>query len=146
MVKVAYETLFDPEQADVAPVERGLHEYNLAHLGPDVLYNYHRLAILARDEGGDVIGGIHGELVWEWLYIQSLWVEENQRGHGIGRRLLVAIEQAAVAHGFPHSHLETTDFQALDFYRKQGYQVFGELEGKPAGTTWYYMKKDLQKS
>jgi hypothetical protein len=39
-------------------------------------------------------------------------------------------------------HLETTSFQALDFYLKNGYEVFGQLEGKPAGHTWYYLKKE----
>jgi GNAT superfamily N-acetyltransferase len=121
-----------------------LHEHNLAHLGAEVLNDYHRLAVVARDETGEVIGGIHGELVWEWLYIQSLWVDESHRGRGIGARLLAAIEAAAVAKGFTRSHLETTDFQALEFYLRHGYEVFGKLEGKPAGATWYYIKKDLR--
>lgn len=139
-----YQTIFEPEPEDLRAIEQGLHAYNLAHLGAEVLYDYHRLAVVARDERGEVIGGIHGELVWEWLYIQSLWVDEGRRGQGIGSRLLATIEAAAVAKGFFRSHLETTDFQALDFYLRHGYEVFGRLEGKPAGVTWYYIKKDLR--
>ena len=30
-----------------------------------------------------------------------------------------------------------TIFQAIDFYLNRGYTLFGELEGKPAGSTWY---------
>jgi hypothetical protein len=45
--------------------------------------------------------------------------------------------------GFLGSHTETADFQALDFYLKSGYEVFGKLEGKPKGTTWYFIKKVL---
>jgi GNAT superfamily N-acetyltransferase len=143
MTGTVYETIFDPAHEDLVAIERGLHEYNLAHLGKAILNNYHRLAILARDDAGKVIGGIHGELVWEWLYIQSLWVDEEHRGQGIGGRLLASIEEAAASKDFCHSHLETTDFQALGFYLKNGYEVFGSLEGKPAGATWYFLKKDL---
>jgi hypothetical protein len=57
--------------------------------------------------------------------------------------LLKQIEAEAIAKGFHGSHLETTDFQAVDFYLQNDYEVFGELEGKPKGYTWYYMKKIL---
>jgi ribosomal protein S18 acetylase RimI-like enzyme len=72
-----------------------------------------------------------------------LWVNEKYRGQGIGSDLLKEIEAAAMTKGFYGSHLETTDFQAAEFYRKNGYEVFGELEGKPEGHTWFYMKKRL---
>jgi GNAT superfamily N-acetyltransferase len=134
---------FDPPAEDVDAVERGLHAFNLAQLGEDVIYDYHRLAVIARDEHGEIVGGIHGELCWEWLHIDAMWVAEQQRGRGIGARLLAAIEEAALSKGFSKAHLETTDFQALGFYVKHGYEVFGRLEGKPAGHSWYYVKKDL---
>lgn len=143
MIDIEYETIIDPLRESLAPIERGLHEFNLSHLG-EVIHNYHQAAIIARDETGAVIGGIHGELVWEWLYIKTLWVVEKHRGRGIGKRLLMVMEKAAVSRGFHKSHLETTDFQALGFYLKEGYEIFGELEGKPAGSTWYYLKKGLQ--
>jgi hypothetical protein len=41
-------------------------------------------------------------------------------------------------HGFHGCHLEATSIQALDFYLEHGYEVFGALEGKPAGSTWYF--------
>jgi len=139
-----YETVFNPSQESLAPIDQGLHEFNLNHLG-EIIHNYHQVAIFARDEAGAVIGGVHGELVWEWLYIKTLWVNEKYRGLGIGRRLLQEIEEAAISKGFHKSHLETTDFQALGFYLKAGYEVFGELEGKPTGSTWYYIKKELRR-
>lgn len=143
MTGLTYETVFDPPAESLTPIEQGLHAFNLRHLGEEVIYTYHRVAIFARDEAGTVIGGIHGELAWDWLYIKSLWVEEAYRGQGIGTRLLQAIEEAAISKGFYKSHLETTGFQALEFYLNAGYEVFGELEGKPAGSTWYYIKKEL---
>lgn len=146
MEEPGYETVFDPAPEDQGVIDRGLHEFNLGHLGEQVICDYHRVAVLARDQAGNVIDGVHGELCWDWLYIKTLWVEQQHRGQGIGTRLLHEIERAAISKGFYKSHLETTSFQALGFYEKHGYQVFGTLEGKPAGSTWYYVQRDLSAS
>lgn len=138
-----YQTTFDPSPKDLAPIDHGLHAFNVAHLGQDVIDDYTLVAILARDEEGVIIGGVHGELVWGWLYIKTLWVNPNYRHQGIGTRLLRLAEAAALSHGVSKSHLETTDFQALDFYLKNGYEIFGKLADKPAGSTWYYIKKNF---
>ena len=137
------ETVFDPPAESLARLDRGLHEFNLARLGEDTIHRYHRVAVFARDRDGTLIGGIHGELFWDWLHIDTLWVHEAHRGQGIATQLLAQIERTAAAKGFYGSHLETTDFQALGFYLKNGYEIFGELEGKPAGSTWYYIKKRI---
>lgn len=144
MTAIIYETVENPALDDIAALDRGLHRFNLAHLGPDVIYNYTKVASFARDAEGAIIGGAHGDLLWEWLHIQTLWVCEAQRGQGVGSALLRRLEEQAVTRGFHHSHLETTDFQALEFYLKNGYRVFGQLDNKPTGHTWYYMRKELK--
>jgi GNAT superfamily N-acetyltransferase len=70
-------------------------------------------------------------------------VDEAYRHQGVGARLIKMIEETALSKGITKSHLETTSFQALDFYRKQGYVIFGHLDDKPIGHTWYYMKKEV---
>lgn len=40
-------------------------------------------------------------------------------------------------------HLDTFDFQAKDFYLKNGYEVFGVLEDCPKGHKRYYLKKNI---
>lgn len=142
--ELQYETRFQFDADTIEPLESGLHEYNLAHLGEEVIYRYHRVAVLAYGPEGRVAGGIHGEMFWDWLYIHTMWVEDRLRGQGIGTQLLERIERAATEKGFYGSHVETTDFQALEFYRRNGYEIFGVLEGKPAGHNWYYLKKQLQ--
>ena len=44
--------------------------------------------------------------------------------------------------GVHRAYLETTDFQALDFYVGLGYEVFAQLENQPPGHTCYYMKNE----
>jgi ribosomal protein S18 acetylase RimI-like enzyme len=136
-----YKTTIDPPKESIALIDRGLHEFNLAILGEEIISDYSRVLVTAKNEIGEVIGGIHGEMYWDWLHIDTLWVDEDSRGAGIGSELLRQIEHEAKSKSICGSHTETTDFQALDFYLKNGYEVFGELEGKPEGTTWYFIKK-----
>jgi ribosomal protein S18 acetylase RimI-like enzyme len=138
-----YQTLFNPSRQDLEPIDEGFHQFNLAHLGEDVISRYHRVLITAKDKTNQVIGGIHGEMYWDWLHIQTLWLDEEHRGEGIGSELLRQLEEIAQAKGYVGSHTETTNYQALDFYLKHGYQVFGTLEGKPKGVTWYYVRKSF---
>jgi GNAT superfamily N-acetyltransferase len=138
-----YETLFNPSRQDLEPIDQGFHQFNLAHLGEEVISKYHQVLITARDGIGQAIGGIHGEMYWDWLHIHTLWVTEEHRGAGIGGELLRQIEEVAISKGYLGSHTETTDYQALGFYLKQGYEIFGQLDGKPKGVTWYYIRKPL---
>jgi hypothetical protein len=57
---------------------------------------------------------------------------------------LVDAEQEALRRDCRHGHLDTMSFQALEFYKRQGYTVFGELRDLPVGYTRYFMKKALQ--
>jgi len=143
MKNITTETLFDPSLENLSIVNQGLHAFNLAQLGEEIISIYFKVLVIAKDQEGSIIGGIHGELYWEWLHIDTLWVDEQYREQGIGSDLLKQIEASAVSKGFYGCHLETTDFQAMEFYRKNGYEIFGELDGKPKGHTWFYMKKRL---
>jgi ribosomal protein S18 acetylase RimI-like enzyme len=61
----------------------------------------------------------------------------------MGDKVLAAAEAHAMAHGCQWSHLQTLDFQALSFYERRGYEVFGVLEGYPPGSKRYYLRKTL---
>jgi hypothetical protein len=52
-------------------------------------------------------------------------------------------EIAAREAGCVAARLDTYEFQARPFYEHHGYEVFGVLEGYPANTRTYYMKKAL---
>ena len=129
-----------PDPDDVRRVEEGLNAYNDQY-APG--FNFRRLAVFLRDQEGALAGGLVSGSYWGWLYISDLWIRETHRGRGWGTRLLRAAEQAALARGCRHVHLDTMSFQALPFYLKQGYTVFGALENMPQGQTRYYLKKDL---
>lgn len=49
-------------------------------------------------------------------------------------------EAESITMGVYQAYLETTDFQALGFYEKRGYQIFAHLENQPPGHKCYYLK------
>ena len=122
---IAFETTLNQADEVLAPIERGLHEYNLSVLGLEVIYNYAKVAITARNDAGQIAGGIIGEFIWGWLHIQTLWVAQEQRGRDIGSELLRRIQQVARERGVHQCTLETTSFQARDFYLKNGFEIVG---------------------
>lgn len=95
-------------------------------------------------EDGQIIAGINS-FVYHWgiLYIDVLFVDERYRGKNLGANLLQQVEKEAVAMGAYLSHLDTFDFQAKDFYLKQGYAIFGVLDDCPKGHKRFYLKKNL---
>ena len=130
-----------PKEEDRRKVIDGLVGYNESKTG-DV--SYERLTLFLRDSGGDVVGGLLGEFFWEWLHIEILWVHESLREHGYGGKLMAAAEREAIARGCGSAFLDTFSFQALPFYAKLGYEVFGELADYPPGHRRYFLRKSLQ--
>ena len=53
------------------------------------------------------------------------------------------MEEYAISKGITNIRLETTSFQALDFYITSGYTVFAELPDMPNGHTSYFLKKQI---
>ncbi len=91
------------------------------------------------------MGGLVGRTneIPEWLEVSALWVAEDKRGQGIGRRLMRLAEKEGKRRGCRYARLATGDYQAPDFYRKAGYRLYGKLEDCPRGETVYYFCKEL---
>ena len=129
-----------PNEQEFESLKIGLTEYNESFTGPVFSEN---ISSFVKNESGEVIGGILGEINWDWMYIKGLWVDESIRKGGWGGKLLENLEQYALSKGIPNVRLETTTFQALDFYLKFGYTVFGELPNMPKGHTSYFLRKKI---
>jgi ribosomal protein S18 acetylase RimI-like enzyme len=101
------------------------------------------LHVWALDPVGDLAGGLVGHTWTTWLHVTYLWVDAAHRGAGLGSRLLAEAERIATDRGCTASRLETWDFQAPDFYRKQGYEVVCVIPDYPPGITEYTLTKRL---
>jgi ribosomal protein S18 acetylase RimI-like enzyme len=131
----------EPLPNDAQVVERGLIEHALA-AGVEPR-NYRALAIILSDETDTVVGGVVAATVWGWLHVKECWVAERYRSHGWGAKLLEAAEREAIVRHCHHAFLDTFDFQALGFYQRFGYEIFGTLDDFPRGHTRYFVKKPL---
>jgi GNAT superfamily N-acetyltransferase len=118
----------EPRLEDVAALDDRLYRHNIMATGCD---NGRWLAIFVRDGAGEVMAGLHG---WTWGrtgFVRTLWVREDLRGRGLGACLLGKAEQEAARRGCREMHLDTHNYQAPGFYRREGYQQIGELPGWP---------------
>lgn len=129
-----------PDEAAMTAIGEGLSKFNEQHVGPDPTSH---VWVVARGEDGSVVGGLHGVVCWRWFYVNMLWLDEPARGAGLGSSLLRRAEAAARDRGCLNVYLYTFSFQAPDFYRRHGYEAFGELEDFPGENRQFWMRKSL---
>jgi len=132
------------EKENIKKIVDGINDYNLSKV-PAIADIWTRLEFVAKDENGIEIGGILAGLgYWNGLEIHILWVKEGYRKKGIGTRILKHAEKIAKEKGAEISMLDTFDFQAEQFYLKNGYNPIGEMKGFPIGHRRIYFSKVLK--
>ncbi|PLR66448.1 MULTISPECIES: GNAT family N-acetyltransferase [Bacillaceae] len=124
-------------------VNQKLYEYNSLHFPEDLNGRYEEINLYLKDENGMVRGGILGEICWNWLEIHTLMIDEDLRHSGHGSKLLAEAENLAVLKKCDFVKVDTLSFQAVDFYKKHGYEVYGTLDGVGRDFKHHYLKKDL---
>ena len=101
------------------------------------------LAVVARNDAGEIVGGLWGKTGYGWLSVQFLIVDPSLRERGLGGQLMVAAEDEGRRRGCVGAWLTTFSFQARGFYEKLGYCVFAELEESPGDNIRIFMRKGL---
>lgn len=134
-------TIVYSEEPPWGVIGGGINAYNNETAGES---NGKLLCYVLQGADDEAVGGVIGETHWDWLYINLMWIREDLRGHGYGKRLLELAEAEALKRGAKKAYLDTFSFQAPGFYEKFGYQVFGTLEDFPAGHQRYYCMKELK--
>ena len=114
--------------------------YQLEKEQPDLIEIY------VQTKTHELISGLIGYIDWGWLDIDTIWINKDYRGRGIGKYLVRFAEQKAISEGIIRAKLCTFDFQALAFYEKLGYIIYGKLDDFPEGHSFYYLKKDLART
>jgi GNAT superfamily N-acetyltransferase len=129
-----------PEESVWGIIGQGINAFNKQQAGDN---KFQRLCFALYAPDNVIVGGVIGEVYWEWFHLDLLWVKEELRGRGYGHRLLAHAEDEARDRGAKNVYLDTFSFQALDFYIQHGYQVFGELHNFPPGHQRYFLTKLL---
>lgn len=100
-------------------------------------------AILAREPGGALAGGVNGVTHWGWCYVRHLFVAAGRRRGGLGTRLLTEAERLARGRGCRGIYLDTFDPGAEAFYLRLGYERAGVIEDFPPGHRRTWLAKRL---
>ncbi|KRO28254.1 GNAT family N-acetyltransferase [Lactiplantibacillus fabifermentans] len=91
-----------------------------------------------------LIGGLLMTRRYDHLYINRLALASTYRHQRLGTQLITAAEAWARDHQIINITLSTRDYQAVGFYQKCGYQVYGQIADLPfAGVTTFYFVKRL---
>jgi ribosomal protein S18 acetylase RimI-like enzyme len=93
--------------------------------------------------GQKLIGVLTADLLWDWMYIDELWVDESHRGRGLGKSLMKHAEDYANSRLLVGLWLWTQSWQAVDFYKRIGYQEFVRFEDFPRGHCRIGLRKQL---
>jgi len=71
--------------------------------------------------------------------IKRMWLDTSVRGHGLGRQLLQALENSAVAYGHRAIRLDTNEtlVEAITLYESSGYVAIDRYNDDPNPTHFF---------
>ena len=117
-----------------------LSAYNKMSVGPG---NWEKWAVTVRDRENAIVGGSWGEIGYDFLKVELLALG-RARNRSLGRRLMTLAEEAAVERGLRGIWLDTSTFQAPNFYRKLGFEECGRISDYPPGHDRIFFVKYLR--
>jgi len=96
-----------------------------------------------QDELGVIRAGICGYTWGGCCYVSYLWIDERDRGRGLGTALLLAAEEHARTKSCAMMLLSSHSFQAPGFYERLGYERQAVIYDHPVGYTSVFLAKRL---
>ena len=103
--------------------------------------NFRPFVLLLLDDEDERVGGLVAYASWDWLVIDSLAVDDAQRGEGWGRVLVDEAERIGMSMGCTRVTIET--YSAETFYERLGYEVISRFMDYPPGRSFVRMNRSL---
>jgi len=126
-----------PDQ--IGELEDRFYEFNAARTGHR---DYAQLAFVA-EVAGAAVGTIAGFTWGGYCELRQLWIDEDHRSKGLGRRLITMAIEEARSRGCVAIYLATYSFQAPGFYKRFGFEPVVEIENRPVGHSDFIMRLAL---
>lgn len=117
MIEIEYKENLDEEIYKMID-----EEFNKFATKNEVVCNYKSFAFVAK-EGNKIIGIITGNSYYKEVHISDLIVLEQYRNKHIGSKLMETVENYCKNKRFENMNLTTYGFQALEFYKKCGFEI-----------------------
>ncbi|MCR8643612.1 GNAT family N-acetyltransferase [Paenibacillus sp. N1-5-1-14] len=128
---------------DRQEIIKGLRAFNYSNMPEHLRDRGGEINLYVRDDEGTIRGGLLASFHWDFIEVHILWLDEAVRGERYGTKLINVIEAKARELNCVLIKLDTLSFQALDFYKKNGFTVFGQIDDVAGGNTHYYLQKRL---
>ncbi|CAL2102951.1 N-acetyltransferase domain-containing protein [Tenacibaculum sp. 190130A14a] len=130
---------------DARKIVDNLNAYNQEKVAWDLATLYTPIELIAKNDNDEIIGGILGGIgYYAGFYVKIFWIDEKERGKGIGAKLLLEAEKIAKEKGARLVVVDTFSFQADGFYQKYGYEEYGRITDYPKkGDYNVFFKKKL---
>jgi ribosomal protein S18 acetylase RimI-like enzyme len=96
----------------------------------------------ARD-GDEFIGALVIKKFWGQMHIKYLYIHPRYRSQGLASHLMTQAFDHARQEKCDFMFVETLSFQALDFYKKSGFQVEFTRPGYSHNLSFHYLRQDL---
>lgn len=117
--------------AEFAQMKAGFDAYALEHGNPSEIAERFGFVVMVDNVFAGVVSGLAqrvNDAYAPWFYMSDLFIEKAYRGQGLGYALLSKMETKVKALGLHHIWLWTAGYEAPEFYKRQGYTVFCEME------------------
>lgn len=116
-------------------------EYELYELQKGIESNFRHFYILAKEKE-KIVGILTGYTIFSEVCVTELLVVQGHRKQGIGRRLLLCLEEYFCNKNFTNINLVTNQSQALEFYKKCGYSLefIRKNERFPSFSKYFFVK------
>ena len=118
----------NPSSTDINLITTGLKDFNKEFGTED---HSNQIAIVAKDDSGQIAGGAVCSLQYTSCYIHLFWLQAGSRGKGLGRAVFEALVQECTEYGVKDIFLDTFSFQSTGFYESLGFECVGCLRNYP---------------
>ena len=142
-------------------LKNGIDQWDASYPNVDVIIvDLKARTYFVAEENGEIIGGINIDenqdktyLTIDWadkknqfLVVHRLAVVEEKWGDGIGKKLMLFVEEVVAEEGYQSIRLDTYSGnpKAMEFYRRLGYRELGAINLKPHKNEYYCFEKIIR--
>jgi len=131
-------SIVDLNEDEIEDIDSRLEKYDTKNIG----YEINGSINLGIKIDGKLVAGINASITaYKILYVSTVFVDEEYRGNGLGKKLMEALEKKAIKAGANMIRLDTFDWQGNGFYVKLGYELIGKYRNEIDNFSEYFFLK-----
>ncbi len=124
----------------ISELEDALEAYDEAH----ITYSQDGRISIGIEKDGAIVAGLDACMTaFKILYVSTVFVREDYRRKGYGKKLITEMEKRAVSLGANTIRLDTFGYQGKDFYLAMGYEEVGFYKNETDKYEEYFFLKRI---